>query len=249
MIKELESDKSALYEVLWYLQTTTPESASELLDQLRSDPGKDVGAIVHHFSQHRRDATSSSDRSTIAFSTPDTTTTSTPDTAGPASLPQLLNGRGRVVQPNDMASRVTRDECATVYNLEGPLEWFFNCVGALFYIMNPEEVRQNVELLQASANAQTPLGDLVAPRKNLRLATLAAELAGMASIGVVHAQLADPTTAPPAELADYFYAVAKIGLDAAIQYNPVRAVKICALLAMYNIVVHATVSLAYLGMY
>jgi hypothetical protein len=76
---------------------------------------------------------------------------------------------------------------------------------------------------------------------------MAAELAGMASIGIVHAQLANPTTAPLAELGEYFYAVAKLGLDTAIVYNPLRAVKLCTLIAMYNIIIHATVALAYLG--
>jgi hypothetical protein len=252
MIKELENDKSALYEVLWFLQTTSPEAAIDMLSQLRSNPGGDIGAIVQHFAQYRRDvldSTTSSSTASTASTSPETSPeiSGTPITPGIVDFSQLLDARGPAVQLNDVTSPATRTQFATVYHLEGPLEWFFNCVGALFYIMDPDEVRKNIELLKASTAAHIPLGDLVAPNTDMRTATLAAELAGMASIGVVHANLADPTTAPPAELADYFYAVAKMGLDAAIQYSPVRAVKICTLVAMYNIVVHATISLAYLG--
>ncbi|KAF2828201.1 hypothetical protein CC86DRAFT_320848 [Ophiobolus disseminans] len=248
MIHDLKNDKSALYEVLWYLQTTNPESAGELLDQLRSKPLNDVGAIVQHFAQYRHkppdNAITSSDMSVVSRDP----TPVTPNTPEFKPLSRVLNVRGGVIQPDDMATHTARHEGATAFSLDGPLEWFFNCVGALFYIMNPDEVRQKVQLLQASSDARTPLGDLVTPRKDPRTATLAAELAGMASIGIVHANLHDSTASPPIELADYFYAVAKMGLDAAIQHNPVRAVKICALVAMYNIVVHATISLAYLDL-
>jgi len=260
-IQGLEKDKSALYEVLWYLQNTTPESAGDLLDQLRSTPGSDVGAMVRHFAQHRRSAAYSevaeraSSGSTTNASKTDgtapTTTGSGPNSliSKPNKISQLLDARGRVVLPNEITSPETRNEFATVFHLEEPLQWFHGCVGALFYIMNPDEVSRSIELLKQTPDAHVPLGDLVSARRDVGTATLAAELAGMASIGMVHANLADPVNSPPAELADYFYAVAKMGLDAAIQHSLIRAVKISALVAMYNIVVHATVSLAYLGAY
>jgi hypothetical protein len=138
-------------------------------------------------------------------------------------------------------------QSATVHSLHGPLETFFNCVGALFYIMDWNEVHAKVEAIAASGNSQTPLGTFFTNGSSLELRTFASELSGMAAIGVVHSQLADPTTAPPAELADYFYTVAKHGLDSAIMYNPLRAIKVCALLGMYNIIVKATVALAYIG--
>jgi hypothetical protein len=161
----------------------------------------------------------------------------------PLDLPGLLDARG-LQQPEGTTSRSTRAQHATVRDLVGPLEWFFNCVGALFYIMGPEEVDENIQRIQ---HVQVPLGDIVLANEDPKMTTIAAGLAGMAAIGVVHATLADPTTAPPAELADYFYGVAKDGLDAAIECNPLGAVKICALVAMYNIIVHATVALSYLG--
>jgi hypothetical protein len=251
-IDELENDKSALYEILWYLQTTSPDQATALLQHLRSNRDGDMGGILHHFAKHRPEsfqATTPSDNaaSTSSSSSSETTTTA-PTTPGSLDFVALLDTRHDALHSNSITSLSVRNEFTTIHGLEGPLEWFFNCVGALFYIMNRDEVQRSMEALQTSPVACIPLGDLVASGKDLHLATVAGELAGMASIGVVHAQLADPTTAPPANLADYLYAVAKMGLNAAIEFSPHRAVKICALLSMYNIVVHAKVALAYLGM-
>ncbi|KAI4959838.1 hypothetical protein J4E86_003563 [Alternaria arbusti] len=124
-------------------------------------------------------------------------------------------------------------ENASVSNVHGPLEMFFNCVGALFYIMNRNDVQACIEAIKASGNENMPLGHMFSNGSTIELRTYAAEIAGMASIGVIHSQLADPTKAPPPELADYFYAVAKLGLDSAILYDPLRAMNVCALLGIW----------------
>jgi len=244
-IEKLESDKSALYEILWYLQTKSPEQATALLEHLRSsNRGNDMGAILQHFAQYRQDPFS-----TELISESETTSSqsiSMPSASynmEPLDLARLLDDRG-LVQPDTAASLSTRTSYATVLDLQEPLGCFFNCVGALFYIMDKDEVQRSIENLK---DIHTPLGDMVAMNMDAKTTTIAAELAGMAAVGVVHSRLADPAAARPAELADYFYAVAKLGLDAAIEHNPLRAVKICALVAMYNITVHANVALAYLG--
>ncbi|KAL1800093.1 hypothetical protein ACET3X_000435 [Alternaria dauci] len=135
---------------------------------------------------------------------------------------------------------------ASVDKIDGSLEMFFDCVGALFYVMNKDDVQVSIAAMKASGNSHIPLGDVFINGNNIQLRTYAVELAGMAAIGVVHFQLADPATAPPPEFTDYFYAVAKHGLDSAISFNPLRAMKLCALLSMYNIVFKATVALAYI---
>ncbi|KAI4955230.1 hypothetical protein J4E91_001088 [Alternaria rosae] len=137
-------------------------------------------------------------------------------------------------------------DSASVSKIHGPLEMFFNCVGALFYVMNRDDVQSDIEAIKAAGNENIPLGNMFSNGSTIRIRTYAAELAGMAAIGVIHSQLADPMKAPPPELADYFYAVAKHGLDSAILYDPFRAMNVCALLGMYNIVVKATVALAYI---
>jgi hypothetical protein len=228
------------------LQTRSPEQATALLELLHSNREGGVGAVLQHFAQYRQEfphlttaaskALSSSSRQGAAQQTTVLTE--------PLDLPGLLDARG-LAHPNSVASGSTPAQHTTARDLVGPLEWFFNCVGALFYIMSPEEVDNNIQSIQ---HVQVPLGDIVSANEDPKMTTIAAGLAGMAAIGVVHAALADSTAAPPTELADHFYRVAKNGLDAAIECNPLGAVKICALVAMYNIIVHATVALSYLGM-
>jgi len=51
----------------------------------------------------------------------------------------------------------------------------------------------------------------------------------------------------PPETGDVMYTMAKHYLDNVIAASPLRALKVVTLLAMYNMVNHATVSLAYIG--
>jgi hypothetical protein len=250
-IQALESDKSAVYEVLWYLQTKSPQQATALLDFLRANQEGGVGAIVQHFAQYRQELAHLTSNAATASPLLLSSSSSSKHSRAllpsvlsqPLDLPGLLDDRGLLL-PDSVASASTRTRHATVHDLAGPLKWFFNCVGALFYIVNEDAVDESIQSIK---HVDMPLGDIVSANQDPKTTTIAAELAGMASIGVVHATLSDPTSAPPAELADYFYAVAKLGLDAAMEYSPLRAVKICTLVAMYNIIVHATVALSYLG--
>ncbi|KAK6083151.1 N-terminal fungal transcription regulatory domain-containing protein (zinc finger protein) [Seiridium cupressi] len=50
----------------------------------------------------------------------------------------------------------------------------------------------------------------------------------------------------PAHLGDYFYSVAKMFLDECVESDPRNAIKVCALLTARNIVMKATVALAYI---
>lgn len=136
---------------------------------------------------------------------------------------------------------------ATLQVLDSLLATFFDVIGKLFYIAEKDEVKSTVESLRASGHDGIPLADLVTHSRSVHLRTQVSELAGMASIAVVHAQLIDPITSPPIELADHLYTIARYGLDSALQYDPLRAMKVAALLSMYNIVVHATVALTYAG--
>ena len=250
-IEELEEDKSSLYEVLWYLQTTSPDKASALLQHLRAARGENFGAILKQFEQsHSRPAEPSFTSNVVANESP-------PATTSPASVilalpeildhPRLSTVRKRQSNGTSVAFLPPAQSSATVDGLQGPLKMFFDCVGGLFYIMARADAQASITAITASGNNGIPLGNFFSNGSVLELRTHAAELAGMAAIGVVHAQLADPATAPPAELADYFYAVTKHGLDSAILHNPLRAMKVCALIGMYNIVVKATVALAYIG--
>jgi hypothetical protein len=248
-IEELENDKTSLYEILWYLQTTSPDKATSLLQHMRTSQGKDMGAILENFEQGRGQGEPAAEPYAFPNDSPSAESTPSVIVTIPEIMdhPRLSSVRKGQTEVTGIAMLSRTQESATVDGLHGSLEMFHNCVGALFYIMNREEIQSRIASMTASGYNHIPLGTFFNNGSSLELRTYAAELAGMAAIGVVHAQLADPATAPPAELADYFYAVAKHGLDAAILYYPLRAMKVCALLGMYNIVVKATVALAYVG--
>ncbi|KAE8848976.1 hypothetical protein HRS9122_02992 [Pyrenophora teres f. teres] len=243
-IEELEEDKSSLYEVLWYLQTTSPEKASALLQLLRAAQGEDIGGILKQFKQSRSQSVETPCTSNpTASESPASAILAAP---GIMDHPRLSTVRKHHIEVTKVALLSPAQSSATVDRLQGPLKMFFDCIGVLFYVMAREDADASIVMITASGNNETPIGDIFSHVNSLELRTYAAELAGMAAIGVVHAQLADPAKAPPAELADYFYAIAKHGLDSAILYNPLRAMKVCALIGMYNVVVKATVALAYI---
>jgi hypothetical protein len=49
------------------------------------------------------------------------------------------------------------------------------------------------------------------------------------------------------ETETYFYDLARHYFDAVVEYHPLRAIKVCTLLAQYNIMSKCMVSLAYVG--
>lgn len=236
-----------MYEILWYLQTTSPDKATALLQHLRASQGDDIGAVLKHFDQGRHDTSSFTPTSLSTGNSTVGTALTVPDVMDHPQLQAVSSDFDG--QTSICPSASSWGEYATVNGLDGALEMYFNCVGVLFYVMSKDDVQKSIQAIRIADHAHTPLGDIVSSSGSLQLITVASELAGMAAIGVVHAQLADPVSAPPSELANYFYAIAKHGLDFAIRYNPIRAMKVAALVAMYNVVVHAQVALAYTGTY
>ena len=254
-IEELETDRSSLYEVLWYLQTASPSKATALLRHMRAAQGEDLGVIFRNFEMNRPSSSmSAAAPETDASKGYASSVINDSSSSVMLSMPEVMDHPNFSVAQKKQFNMTAitllapNQQDASVDKIDGPLDMFFGCVGALFYIMNKDDVQISIAAMKASGNGHIPLGDVLTNGSNIQLRTYAAELAGMAAIGVVHSQLADPETAPPPELADYFYAVAKHGLDSAISFSPLRAMKICSLLGMYNIVVKATVALAYIGM-
>ncbi|KAF1947555.1 hypothetical protein EJ02DRAFT_92320 [Clathrospora elynae] len=250
-IEQLQKDKASLYEVLWFLRTKSPDKATALLQHIRSAQGEDVGAILKNFDANHVASFEHADEPNQFTDDSPSTESSVPTQI---TLPEVLehprlsaSPKGQARGPGIALHLLSQaQQNATVEFLDPPINMFFNCVGALFYVMNRNDVRARYKAITASGNSHLPLGAFFSNESTSQLKTCAAELAGMAAIGVVHFQLADPEKAPPAELADYFYDVAKLGLDSAILYDPLRSMKLCALLGMYNIVVKATVALAYI---
>ena len=203
-IEELETDRSSLYEVLWYLQTASPSKATALLRHMRAAQGEDLGVIFRNFEMNRPS-------SSMSAAAPETDASKgyASSVINDSSSSAILSMPGVMDHPNFSVAQkkqfnmtavtllAPNQQDASVDKINGPLDMFFGCVGALFYIMNQDDVQISIAAMKASGNGHIPLGDVLTNGSNIQLRTYAAELAGMAAIGVVHSQLADPETAPP----------------------------------------------------
>jgi hypothetical protein len=92
-----------------------------------------------------------------------------------------------------------------------------------------------------------------------RKKTLLSEMCGMAAVGLQYNSETLDAEYPIStdllygfdgcQLSKMFYGIAKIFLDEAIETNPYRSMRICALLAIFNIIEHSSVAVAYNGLY
>jgi len=115
---------------------------------------------------------------------------------------------------------------------EHALESFFNCSGKLFHVFSRGEMSRCYRSVFNAAH-----GALTA---NLRAS--AGCLMAAASVG---AQYMPDTFSRRVESG--FYGLAKHFFEDVVEHRPLDAIKVCALLAQYNILGKATVSLAYVG--
>lgn len=105
---------------------------------------------------------------------------------------------------------------------------FLKCTTTIFHIYTREEVDLLLtESLQA--NSQVPLSVLC-------------EACAIAAVG---SRFSRSKISP--ELGEYFFSITKQLLDECIEKTPLQAIKVCALLAICNIVNKATAAFAYVG--
>jgi len=123
---------------------------------------------------------------------------------------------------------------------------FFGCIGSLFCISEKKKVDETIKHFTENWGAVS-LACLVSGEETPKTKVLATELAGMAAIGVTRSQLQQSRTAPLLEAANHFYRIALRGLDHTIVHEPLRAMKLCMLIAFYHVFLHDTVALAYIG--
>lgn len=185
-IEELENDKSSLYEVVWYLQTTSPDKATALLRYMRAAQGEDLGVIFKNFEMSCPESSvsattsktnaSGANSSSVMADSPSSALLTMPEIMDHPQFSTVRTGQAEVT---GIALLAPNQQDASVDKINGPLEMFFNCVGALFYIMNRDDVQISITALKASGNGHTPLGDMFNNGSRTQLRTYAAELAGM----------------------------------------------------------------------
>jgi hypothetical protein len=103
---------------------------------------------------------------------------------------------------------------------------FLQCTATLFHVYSQEQVN---EVLDSFLHIKEPVS----------LSTLC-EACSIAAVGSRYSR-----SAIPAERGGYYFNVSKLLLDDCIEKSPLKAIKVCALLAMCNIVNKSTVAFAY----
>ena len=162
-----------------------------------------------------------------------------------------------------------RSQVETCLNMDLPLniaaleigiDRFFLCLGPLFPITTTETaqnlLQEFVEPLKHGDHGRS-----LKDRDNserIRKCAAFSELYGMAAVGLQYNQSNLPilgrinqNTNVDEEATDYseaMYQHSKHFLDEAIENDPLRAARNCALLTLWNIINHSTVALAYCGM-
>lgn len=105
---------------------------------------------------------------------------------------------------------------------------YFNCCSEfLFYSYSPHDA--------------VALMDCIREDSQLLTRSLLCQACAMAAVGACFSR-----GKIPAKLGDFFYNVAKMFLDDCVETDPRSAIKVCALLAARNIMLKATVALAYI---
>jgi hypothetical protein len=140
--------------------------------------------------------------------------------------------------------------------MKAGIDTFFTCTGALFPTFTREEIDSVEKEIIAPSRAHgydwllTSTDEPISKRRKAALS----ELCGMAAIGLQYNSSTLPGLGlPPAggpgalEFGKAFYSISKYYLGAAIEINPLRAMKLCALLSTFNIIKHSSVALAYAG--
>ncbi|KAF2800112.1 hypothetical protein K505DRAFT_320727 [Melanomma pulvis-pyrius CBS 109.77] len=239
------ADSSCL-EVFWYLQTQSLEEAQNYLEYIRSR-----GPLSLTSNQKwLRDQQKSSARSN---SLSDTSVDKPPSAKRAKVIDDGLKEKMRatkIATDSTIYGTSEAQRCSpyvTITTVRNAVSMFFNATGLLFHVFTKDQADyiQHELLNEFRFPSDTPFTTIIGNIISLKDKADLAELCGMAAVGLLYLRLGDKDQAPPVGLSDYFYSTARQMLDSAIEADPLRAMKMCALLAMYNIVVKGSVALAY----
>lgn len=242
---------SALLETFWHLQRASGEDALEFLDLVRSSSPQDTSSIEQWLRARQTPRTDDSTSTTHDAS-------NSPIYERPAVNSPNWSGNGLDRRLSNAASDVLPEQQhpqgqhVTVGTVKRAVDMFYRSTGLLFYIVPKAQIdtilTEATESTHSNFPEDAPFTTILKSSTSLQARARLAELCGMAAIGLLYLRISDQERAPPAKLGHYFYSITKQMLDSSIEANPLRSMKVCALLTLYNIYVKAGVALAYVGM-
>jgi hypothetical protein len=240
---------SALLETFWHLQRASGEDALEFLDLVRSSSPQDVSSIEQWLRDRRTPRTDSVSTTRDASNSPiyERPAVHSPNWGGDGMPRRLSNAAS-----DGLPEQQPVGQHVSVGTVKRAVDMFYRSTGLLFYIVPKAQIDSILADATESAHCNfpedAPFTTVLKSSTSLQARARLAELCGMAAIGLLYLRISDEERAPPAKLGHYFYSITKQMLDSSIEANPLRAMKVCALLTLYNIYVKAGVALAYVGM-
>ncbi|KAH7061420.1 hypothetical protein B0J12DRAFT_294425 [Macrophomina phaseolina] len=227
---DLQDRLTSSVNLLWSLKTLPAEEAAQILERIRSS--NDPSAVLDSFSSGSTG--SKRPRSPDSSISPATSDHRTPQPPPAKRSNRRISISETDIRPADLFPNSSRDPPAYTL-LRSPacrdaFQYFIKCTGVLFHIFTKEQGDRAFDDIMC--NAESAVSKLSM-----------CEVCASAAVGSQYSQ-----GKVPAHVGHQFYDVARHLLDDAIQLDPLRGMKICALLAMYNIVIKGSVAFAYIEM-
>ncbi|PVH91521.1 hypothetical protein DM02DRAFT_338884 [Periconia macrospinosa] len=233
-MQELESDTSVMLDILCRLQTSSSKTASKLLQQLRSTRSGDIRKMVACITPSRNMSFTDNEPRRLSSAT---------TLADGQHTPSLTRSQDLTGYSSIIGAPVGHN--VSLKSMRAALDMFFACVGSLFYVLDQSELDRAMKNITTTPDLT--FLELYNRPASLEITTRLSELAGVLAVGMLYLRTKAPEKAPSSEAATFYYTIGKHGLDSAINYSPLRAMKLCALFAFYNLSSHPSVALAYIG--
>ncbi|KAF2019938.1 hypothetical protein BU24DRAFT_129893 [Aaosphaeria arxii CBS 175.79] len=239
-------DNASLLETFWCLQRDSgSEQAQDFLKYVKTCDVLDSSSVETWLGNQQKQQRIDSPYSTLL------STSSSPRdrVSGYGKEADELSNSQTETPDVELADAQFMSRNVTVTTIRRAVDMFFSSTGLLFYIV-PKDQQESLFRSALSRDdgpmpLDSPFVDLLRNSTGLEAKARLAEISGMAAIGLLYLRIADEEHAPPEKMAHYFYSIAKQMLDSAVEANPLRAMKVCALLTLYNIYVKARVAMAY----
>ncbi|KAL8825677.1 MAG: hypothetical protein Q9191_004266 [Dirinaria sp. TL-2023a] len=246
--ERLEGRVSAMLEIYWRLQNAPPNEATELLNRIRA--GAEPDAVLT-FENEQEGPVDLELPPALSSSVTATSMTLAPALNNPTAT---KTGQSEISKANEDWIIQIMSLPSTLFAIKVAIDRFHACTGIMFPVISREKSQQlqhdvlepllehGVSWIFQEANDYEKLA---------RIAALS-ELCGMAAVGLQfnHDTLPVLPMDSDKDLTEHstpLYQLGKHFLDEAIKFNPFGAMRTCSFLAMFNIVDHSTVALAYCG--
>jgi hypothetical protein len=252
--KRLEPDSGSMLQIISYLRSQPFQKASEFLRFMRLTESLNLKDLMRYRTENGefdRDAMSDSKPASYADllieGTEEFRIIAPPSIESKSAVTSILEQflSDSLVHASAVSEASSAARSATVETVETAVEMFLNCSKSLFYIITDEQVAEHLDRLKKYRGEL--LLEVLEENIGSQFSAQFAEITGMAAIGVLLLRQSNTAPAVSTALADYLYAISRHLLDDVIEEDPLRAMKVCSLLAFYNILLRAAVAFAYTG--